>query len=462
MHTRADVVVVGGSAAGLTAALTARKHYHAKSILLIRREEQVLIPCGIPYIFGTVGSPEKDLIPDAVLGKNNIELLVDSVVEMDRPKKTLRTEGGDSVRYQKLILATGSVPLELPIRGAELENIFTVKKSVPHIKHMLEEIAAASDIVIIGGGFIGVELADECKKGRHATVTVVELLSRCLMAAFDEEFSSHAEDLLSSRGINVITSDKVERFEGNGKVSGVRLKSGKTLKADLVLQSVGVKPNAELAHQTGLEIGPTGAVNVDRAMRTSDPDVFACGDCAEKVSFFTGQPSRLWLASIATTEARVAGANLYGITRSYPGAIGVYSTVIGDTAFATAGLTQQAAQEAGYHAVAGRSSAANRHPAVMPGGQELTLKLLFERQTRILIGGQLMGAKSGGELINAVSACIQQRMTADQIATFQTGTHPALTASPIAYQLVNAAEEAIGAMDGRSVRSRQEEKAGQS
>jgi pyruvate/2-oxoglutarate dehydrogenase complex dihydrolipoamide dehydrogenase (E3) component len=209
-----------------------------------------------------------------------------------------------------------------------------------------------------------------------------------------------------------------------------------------------VKPNARLAEQSGLETGPTGAVKVDRAMRTADPDVFACGDCAEKASFFTGEPVPLWLASIATTEARVAGANLFGITRSHPGAIGVYSTVIGETAFATAGLTEQAAAESGYCAVAGRSSSVNRHPGKMPGGAELTLKLLFERQTRVLIGGQLSGARSGGELINAVSACIQQRMTADQIATFQTGTHPALTASPIAYQLVNAAEAAIGKMNG--------------
>jgi pyruvate/2-oxoglutarate dehydrogenase complex dihydrolipoamide dehydrogenase (E3) component len=220
------------------------------------------------------------------------------------------------------------------------------------------------------------------------------------------------------------------------------------LPADVVLQSVGVRPNSALAAEAGLAIGPTGAVQVDRAMRTSDPDVFACGDCAEKVSFFTGGPSKLWLASIATTEARVAGANLYGITRASTGAIGVYSTVIGETALATAGLTESGAEAAGYCAVVGRASGVNRHPGVMPGGQNLALKLLFERQTRVLIGGQLMGAKSGGELINAVSACIQQRMTADQIATFQTGTHPALTASPIAYQLVNAAEDAIGALSG--------------
>lgn len=448
MQREADIVVIGGSAAGLTAALTARRHYRDKSILVVRREKEVLIPCGIPYVFGTVGGPEKNLIPDAVLEKNDLDLLIEAVASIDRPQNRLRTEGGDVVSYERLILATGSLPVELPVSGGDLDNIFTVRKSVPHLERMRRQIDAASDLVIVGGGFIGVEFADECKKSRSVDVSIVELLPRCLLAAFDEDFSSPAEELLRSRGVNLVTNERVESFEGNGKVSRVTLNSGRALEADVVLQSVGVKPNAELAREAGLEVGPTGAVKVDRAMRTSDASVFACGDCAEKVSFFTGEPSRLWLASIATTEARVAGANLYGITRAYPGAIGVYSTVIGDTAFATAGLTEQAAEEAGYCAVAGRSSGVNRHPGAMPDGQQLTLKLLFERQTRTLIGGQLMGAKSGGELINAVSACIQQRMTADQIATFQTGTHPALTASPIAYQLVNAAEEAIGAMDG--------------
>ncbi len=447
MEREIDVVVVGGSAAGLTAALTARRHYQDKSILIIRREEQVLIPCGIPYIFGTVESPENNLIPDAILGKNDIELLVDTVVDIDRAAKTLQTKGGETVLYKKLVLSTGSLPVKLPLPGSDQDSVFAVEKSVPYLESMLEEIDKASDLLIIGGGFIGVEFADECKKNRNLNVTIVEMLPHCLQAAFDEDFCKQAESLLDSKDINRITSEKIERFTGDGKVKGAILSSGSEIEADVVIQSVGVKPNIALAKECDLDIGPLGGISVDRSMCTSDPDVFACGDCAEKVSFFTGQPSRLWLASIATTEARVAGANLFGITRAYPGAIGVYSTVIGDTAFATAGLTEKGAKKAGYCSVSGRAASVNRHPGRMPGGAELVLELLFERQTRVLIGGQAMGAKSSGELINAVSACIQQGMTADQIATFQTGTHPALTASPIAYQLVNAAEEAIGAMN---------------
>lgn len=441
-----DIVIVGGSAAGITCGITARRHYPDRTIALLRREKEVLIPCGIPYVFGTLGTPDEDLIPDAVLEKHEIDLVVEEVTDIDRDNRTIKTAGGDEISYAKLVVATGSSPIELPLPGAGLEGVFTIRKSVPYLKDVLSVLGEASDLVIVGGGFIGVELADECKRRWDVSVAVVEMLSQPLQLAFDEEFCRQARDLLESRGINVITGARVARFLGSERVSGIGLDDGRELKADVAIQSVGAKANTALAEGCDLETGPTGAVEVDRAMRTSDPHVFACGDCAEKVSFFTGQPCALRLASIASTEARVPGANLFGITRAYPGAIGVYSTIIGDTAFGTAGLTEEAAAETGYCTVAGRSVSVNRHPGLMPGGTEMSLKLVFERQTRTLVGGQVMGARSGGELINTVSACIQQSMTADQIATFQTGTHPALTASPIAYQLVNAAEEATGEM----------------
>ncbi len=164
----------------------------------------------------------------------------------------------------------------------------------------------------------------------------------------------------------------------------------------------------------------------------------------KKVDVVVVGGSAAGLASVATMEARIAGANLFATNRVNLGVIGVYSTVLGDSAFAVAGLTTSQALEKGYDIVRGESEATNRHPGCMPGGAPLNVRLIFETGSQVLIGGQVTGAKSGGELINAISACIHQRMTADDIATFQTGTHPALTASPIAYQLVNAAEIAIG------------------
>jgi NADPH-dependent 2,4-dienoyl-CoA reductase/sulfur reductase-like enzyme len=443
MSSGADVVVIGGSAAGLTAAITARRHYPEKSVLIIRREKQVSIPCGIPYVFGTVGSPEKNLIPDAVLDKNGIKLLVEDVTGIDPAAKTVATASGQQVSYDKLVIATGSVPVKPPIPGVDKQNVFAVTKEVPYLASMQEALKTVKHLVIIGGGFIGIEFADECNKAGDIDVTIVEMLPHCLQLAYDEELCEQAEGLLNERGVATRTAERVKSIEGDAKVSGVLLASGETLPAEAVILGIGVKSNTSLAADAGLPIGPTGAIGVDKTMRTSDGNIFACGDCAEKLSFFGGAPSPLRLASIATSEARIAGANLFKVRRQNPGTLGVWSTVVGDTAFATAGLTESAALKADYDIAVGQAEAPNRHPGGMPGMMPLKVKLVFERRTGLLLGGQLVGDKAAGELVNAISACIQKGMNAEDIATFQTGTHPALTASPIAYQFVNAAEMAI-------------------
>ena len=441
-----DVLVIGGSAAGLTAAITSKRHHPEKSILVIRKEDQVLIPCGIPYIFGTVGSPEKNLIPDGVLTQNGIDLLVDEATELDREHGSVRTAGGETVAYERLILATGSLPAMPPIPGFELDNVFPIFKDVAHLKRMQETLAGVSDLVVIGGGFIGVEFADECKKSTGANVSIVEMLPHCLMLAYDEEFCIHAEELLRERGITPITGTKVDRLVGTNSVESVELGSGTTLQAQAVIVGIGAAANIALAEKAGLHIGLTGGIAVDRTMRTSDVRIYACGDCAEKVSFFGGRPSPLKLASIATAEARIAAANLFRTRRESVGTVGVWSTAIGETAFATAGLTEMLATRHGYDYTVGVAEAPNRHPGGMPGARNMKVKLVFEKHTGVILGGQVMGDPAAGEVINAISACIQRRMTAEDVAMFQTGTHPALTASPIAYQFVNAAEAAIAAM----------------
>jgi pyruvate/2-oxoglutarate dehydrogenase complex dihydrolipoamide dehydrogenase (E3) component len=204
--------------------------------------------------------------------------------------------------------------------------------------------------------------------------------------------------------------------------------------------------DVDLAKKAGLRLGLTGGIAVDRTMKTSDDNIYACGDCAEKISFFGGRPSPLKLASIATLEARIVGANLFGIKRENVGTVGVWSTAVEDHALATAGLTECMASARGYDLVAVTIAGPNRHPGTMPGAVTTKVKLVFERNSGVILGGQVMGDATAGEIINAISACVQNRMTAEDIAMFQTGTHPALTASPIAYHMVNAAEMAIGQM----------------
>jgi NADH oxidase (H2O2-forming) len=445
-----DIVVIGGSAAGIPAAITARRHYPEKSILLIRKEKQVLIPCGIPYIFGTLGTPQNNLIPDSVLQNNNIELIIDEAKELSPAEKKVTLASGESVTYGKLVLATGSFPSVPPILGIDKKNVYPVKKDVQYLQNLLNALKDVKNLVVLGCGFIGVEFADECKKNRNINVTIVEVLDQCLQLAFGEEACrccKEVEDYLAKRGISIITKAKLEEVLGDDKVTAVKLSNGQEIKADALIVGIGVSPNVDLAKKAGLAVDKRGII-VDTTMRTSDPNIFACGDCASKFSFFTGQPSGLRLASIATTEARIAGANLYEISRKNPGVVGVFSTAFENLTVAIAGMSEKGAKQCGFDVVTGDAEAPDRHPGGMPGMSKMWVRLVFNRVNGELVGGIVRGGLSAGELINTISACIQSRMRASDIATFQIGTHPAVTASPIAYQLVNAAEMALKNMKG--------------
>lgn len=441
------MVIVGGSSSGLAAALTARAHYPNKEILVVRKEERALVPCGIPYIFGTLGSFSKNLIADQVLSKQNIQLKVSEVKSLDRAEKKILTSDGETVGYDKLILATGSVPYSPPVQGSEKKNIFLIRKEIPYLQGLMSTIDRIQDLVIVGGGFIGIEFASECRKKRGLNVSLVEVLPHCLMGSgLDEEFCVEVERALSEIGVRIFTGRGVESFEGKTGVEKVKLTDGKELRTDAVLIAVGLKPEVRLAEKAGLELGRTGGIKVDRYMRTSDPNIFACGDCVEKSSFFTGKPVKLMLASVGALEARIAGANLFEIKRENPGEIGVFSTTVNEIVFASAGLSERAARESGYRAVVGEAIASSKHPRTMPNVAETKMKLIFDSSTGTILGGQFRGGMDTGELINVVSACILNRMTANDIARFQMGTHPALTSSPVTYPLVNAAEDAIKKM----------------
>jgi NADH oxidase (H2O2-forming) len=440
---KVDALIIGSSAAGFAAAITARRHYPDATLAIIRQEEKTLIPCGIPYIFGTLGSSDKNLMPDPTLVKNNVDLIIGEAKAINREAKTVTLASGEAVAYEKLILTTGSVPLVPPIPGAELENVFAIKKDVAYLDHLMEVLKNANDVVIIGGGFIGLEMADECRKLNSKNITVVEMLSHCLFVVFDEDVCVRTEDEMESAGVHIRASQRVTRLGGNGKVEYVELENGERIKADAVILGIGVRPNVELARQAGLDLGPVGAIAVDRHMMTSDPNIFAAGDCAEKVSFFTGKPDRTWLASVATAEARIAAANLFEIRRANKGAVSVFSTKIGNLAIGLTGIRERDAAEAGIAYVVGEAEAPNKHPGSLPGATRLRVKLVFRKYSGTLIGGQACGGETVGELVNLIAAMIQTEMSADQIATFQMGTHPLLTTSPVAYQVVNAAETAL-------------------
>ena len=438
-----DVLVLGGLS-GITAGISCRRHYPDKKVTLVRKEGTVLIPCGIPYIYGTVGGPQNNVIPDGLLESNGIELIKDEAVTVDREKKEVTLKEGETIKYDKLVFATGSLPMVPPIPGVDKKGVYPIKKQYDYLGAVLEAMKSVKELVIIGGGFIGVEFADECRKGRDVNVTLIEALPHCLQMAMDDEYCIEAEEKLTEAGVKVLVNTKVEAITGDETVGGVKLSDGTELKADMVILGIGAIPNTELAQKSGLELGSRNTILVDRHMQCyNDPDVYACGDCAEKRSFFTGRPVGVMLASIATAEARTAGANLFSPVHQNCGAISVFSTMINGRAFAVAGLTERFAKQMGMNIVIGTAEAPDTHPGGMPDSSLLKVKLLFAKDTGVLLGGSMSGGRSVGEMVNVLSACIMHRMTANDIVQFQMGTHPALTSSPIAYPIVNAACKAV-------------------
>jgi NADPH-dependent 2,4-dienoyl-CoA reductase/sulfur reductase-like enzyme len=440
---KTDVLILGGLS-GISAAISCRRHYPDKKVVLVRKEGTVLIPCGIPYIFGTVGGPENNVVPDGLLESNGIELITDEAISVDKENRIVTLKNETKIEYSKLVFATGSVPLVPPFPGLDKENVFMVKKEFDYLKKVLDKVNKAKNIVIIGGGFIGVEFADECRKGRDVTVTVIEMLPNCLQMALDEEYCEEATEKLKEAGVHILTEEKVISIEGGKAVQSVKLGSGKNIKADLVILGIGALPNTKLAEKAGLELGFRKGIMVDRYMRSvTDKNIFACGDCAARFSFFDGRPSGVMLASVATSEARIAGANLFSPTNNNCGVITSFATVINGRAFGVAGLTERATKDNGMDVIITTAQATDTHPAGMPNSSMLKVKLIFSKNTGVILGGAVSGGKSTGELINVIGACIMHRMTANDIVKFQMVTHPALTASPIVYPIVNAACKAI-------------------
>ena len=237
----------------------------------------------------------------------------------------------------------------------------------------------------------------------------------------------------------------IEKIDGNSRVESVTLDNGGKIQADMVLVSIGAKPASDLAQKADLRIVENGSIWVDEYMRTDAVDVFAVGDCAVKRDFFTRKAAPIWLASTATAEARNAGTNIYGIRvlHQIQGTISAFSTKIGDVSFASAGMTCRACQKEGFRYVTATAVAPDRHPGMLPGASELKVKLVFADRSGIILGGQVSGGPSTGELINMIALAIQKKVTVRELDMLQIATHPLLTSSPTVHPLINAAHQAL-------------------
>ena len=439
---KTDVLIIGGSASGIVTAVTGKSNYPEKDFMVIRKEKKVVVPCGIPYIFGSLDSSDKNVIPDAVLEKAGVNLKVDEALSVDTKKKTCKTADGTEIAFDKLVFATGSdtkVPAWL--KGADKENVFTIPKNKEYLDKVLSKLKDCKKIVVIGGGFIGVEVSDELNK-RDKDVTIVEILPHVLSLAFDEEMTAKAEEVLKNRGVKIKAGVGVKEIIGDKKATGVLLDNNETLDADAIVLSVGYSPNTNLAKKADIDLNEKGFISVDEYMRTKNADIFAVGDCAEKKDFFTRKTSGIMLASTACAEARIAGMSLYKLSavKTFGGTIAIFSTAIGNTSFGVAGLTERMAREEGFDIATGVFEGVDKHPGALPGTNKQLVKLVAARDSGIILGGGVIGGPSAGELTNILGLAVQNKMTINCLLTAQIGTHPLVTAPPTAYPVIKEAE----------------------
>jgi len=442
---KTDIIIIGGSAAGFVAATTAKTNNPTLNVTIIREEEKVLVPCGIPYIFGSLENSNQNIIPDDKITNIGVDIIVDKIISVDIKNKTCKTKSGKQISFNKIIFTTGSTP-KIPnwLKGADLENVFTVPKDKVYIDKVHEKLSNFDKIIVIGGGFIGVEISDELnKKGKD--VTLVEVLPHILGSVFDDDTALKTEDTLIQRGVKVKSGSGIKKITGDKKVTGVVLDNGNTIEAQAVVLSMGYVPNTDLANDSGIKLNKFGQIIVDEHMRTENPNVFAAGDCAQKRDFITSKITPVMLASIACNEGKIAGKNLFNLSpiKSFKDTIAIFSTAIGKSVFGVAGYTKNMAKKENLDIISAKFEIFDKHPAKLPNTQMQSVELIVIKKSGLIIGGTVTGGISAGEIVNSLGIVIQNKMTVYDLDSMQIGTHPLLTASPIAHPLVKAGQIAI-------------------
>jgi len=440
--TKTNILVIGGGPAGVIAAVTAKKKNPTKKVILIRENKISVIPCGIPYVFNRLDSVKKDILPDKSLLDNKIGIIIDKALSISTLEKIVILASKKHIQYDRLIIATGSKPIKIPIDGIGKKGVWQVKKDFEYLKKLRRAVVKAKKIVIIGGGYIGVELAEELSNIKSKKITIFEKMDHCLGTTMDREFTEVAEKRLIKKGVDIHTQAEVKEIGGKDKVRYVILKNQKKILADLVIVSVGAKPNIDIIQGTKIKQGQYRGIEVDQYMRTNITDIFAVGDCAETREFFTKKTIPIMLATTACYEARVAGMNIYERNRLIKnhGTLACFSTSINGMAFGAVGLNKKNIHK---KIVVGTSQCPSHHPGFLPDTSLITVELIFSKSGGILLGGQIMGPESSGEMLNIIALAIQKQTTIYDMSTLQIASHPLLTPSPTIYPLVTAAQSVL-------------------
>lgn len=421
------VVIVGGVAGGMSAATRLRRLREDAEIVVFEQGSDVSYAnCGLPYHIGEVISNQQDLLlqtPQSLHARFRLDVRVNSrVIKIDRNNKevvvrNLATDAEYSERYDQLILSTGAKPRMIPIPGIERAQVLRDVQDAVRIKEQVDK-GKIRTAAIIGAGFIGVELAENLQH-RGVKTTIVEFRDN-ILPQFDPEMIEPMQAELVKNGIELALSAETAEILSNSII----LKDGREVAADLVVAAIGVVADHQLAVDAGLEIGSAGGIKVDQSMRTSDPNIYAVGDAAEKQSLLTGQAQMIWLANLANRHGRlvadvIAGENVTAGQSIGTGIIGAYGI-----AAALTGLTEGLAKRMQIpHSVIHLHPGS--HAGYYPGAERVSLKILFDPESGRLLGAQGIGRDGVDKRIDVVATAIYAGLTIDDLMNLELAYAPA-------------------------------------
>ncbi|MBR1460608.1 FAD-dependent oxidoreductase [bacterium] len=416
-----DIVIIGGVAAGAKAAAKAKRVQPEANVKIYTEDTHVSYSsCGLPYYIEGNFEDYKTLLVRSVeeFAASGIDVYLKSRVEKILPVQKdiliARDTDAEVVKYDKLIIATGANAIVPEIKGIhKYENIYTLRKIEDGInirKKMLE----SSTVTIIGSGYIGLELLEAFVKN-GLRVNVIES-NKKIMGGFDDDISDLIRKRLESSSIGnfeFFTNEEVVEITGENKEAKIiRTSSGKEIETDMIVLCTGVKPNIKIAQDAGIEIGQTGAIKVNKLMHTSIEDIYACGDCAEKRHIVSGRPVWIPLGSTANKEGRCAAMNAAGEYCEFEGVLGSTVTRCLNTTMSKTGLTEEEAKEVGFSPISALVLKTDR-VAYMPEAGDITLKVVADKVTGLLLGGQAIGAVGADKRINTLTSALLGHLTVE-------------------------------------------------
>jgi NADPH-dependent 2,4-dienoyl-CoA reductase/sulfur reductase-like enzyme/rhodanese-related sulfurtransferase len=411
------LLIIGGVAGGAGAAAKARRVSEDWEIVMFERGGYVSFAnCGLPYYIGQVIPKRSSLLlfsPEQFKSRFNVDVRLNTeILALDRAAKTVTAQGPDggtyTESYDKLVIATGGKPVTLPVPGADKEGVYHVF-TVPDADAIASRLEAGTkSVVVVGGGFIGLESAENLA-ARGVKVTLLEKLPQ-VMSNMDPEFSEVIVKELEALGICVRTGVGLKAVTGEKGVSGVELDTGESIPCDMVVMAAGVRGSTELAEKAGLRIGETKGIWVDAGMRTSDPDIYAAGDIVESVHLVSGKKVRIPLAGSANKQGRIAGANAVGGNMLFKGVLGTAILKVGGLTAARTGLNTAEAEALGLDFVSVYVPG-NSHATYYPGSKTIIMKYTVQRQTGRLLGAQAIGREGVDKRIDVLSTALYANMT---------------------------------------------------